>query len=220
MKLAVFVTAILATALAMAAPAGAADLGRPLPMKAPPPAAPFYDWSGFYVGLNAGYGWGDSHWTTLSVPYNTSGGLIGGTIGYNWQTPSRIVLGVEGDIDWTDINGGGGCVLVGPCRTNNNWLGTVRGRAGFALDRFMPYVTGGAAFGDIKGTTPFGSATSTQAGWALGGGLEVGLSRNWSVKVEYLHVDLGSFTCAVCTPAPSSVNFNADIVRGGVNVRF
>ncbi len=85
------------------------------------------------------------------------------------------------------------------CKTSDDWLGTVRGRLGYAADRFMPFVTGGVAFGDVKASTPgFGSATNTQAGWTIGAGLEFAVAQNWTVKADVdLYVDLGKFNCGV-----------------------
>jgi outer membrane immunogenic protein len=104
----------------------------------------------------------------------------------------------------------------------NDWLGTARGRVGFAFDRFLPFVTGGLAVGDINANVPgFGSATTTNAGWTVGGGLEMALGKNWTAKAEYLHVDLGSLNCGTaCTGTPSNVDFTTNLVRGGVNFKF
>ena len=103
--------------------------------------------------MNGGGGWGHSNWDTAGG-ISTSGGLVGGTVGYNYQY-DRAVFGVEGDIDWANINGGtttAGCPLG--CQTKDTWLSTVRGRLGYAAGRFMPFVTGGGAFGDIRASTP------------------------------------------------------------------
>jgi len=207
--------------------AGAADLGRrpAMPMQAPEYFAP-YNWTGFYVGINGGGGWGRSDWTNAAGStgsFDLSGGLVGGTFGYNWQM-NQIVFGLEGDIDWSDIRGSTstGICAGSSCETRNSWLGTVRGRVGYAFDRFLPYFTGGLAVGDIKASQiGFGSATDTNAGWALGGGLEASIAGPWSAKVEYLYVDLGKHSCDVaCTGIPTDVDFRANIVRAGVNYRF
>jgi len=205
-------------------PATAADIPRAVPpVKAPVLApAPLYNWTGFYVGINGGGGWGSSHWDNPLAPvgrFNLSGGLVGGTLGYNWQF-NQFVVGLEGDIDWANIKGTG----FGCCTTENTWLSTVRGRLGYAYDRFLPYITGGGAFGDVKASIPgFPGASSTQAGWTLGGGLEFALTGPLTAKVEYLHVDLGRFDCGMACGAPigtDKVNFHSDIVRGGLNYRF
>ena len=93
----------------------------------------------------------------------------------------------------------------------------MRGRVGYAFDRFMPYVTGGAAFGNIKSTVAgVGSSDETKAGWTVGGGLEAALAGPWTAKVEYLYVDLGRGGSIL----GADTRFNANIVRAGLNYRF
>jgi len=205
--------------------AAAADLSRPAPQPYYPPAqafVPAYNWTGFYIGLNGGGGLGGSKWDSTNS-FDVNGGMIGATAGYNYQW-GHAVVGVEGDIDWADIDGSTntGCALG--CKTSNTWLSTVRGRLGYAADRFLPYVTGGAAFGDVRASTPgFGVDTSTRTGWTLGGGLEAALAANWTAKVEYLYVDLGSFNCGLncgAGMAVDNVTFHSNVLRAGVNYRF
>ena len=208
-------------AAAMACPSQAADIARPA-YKAPVYVAPF-SWSGFYVGINGGYGWGDSDW---SSPITTghpkpNGGLVGGTLGYNLQT-GNWVWGIEGDMDWADIKdtdhtGTGLCGSLG-CETDNRWLATVRGRIGYAFDRWMPYFTGGGAFGDVKMSTAAGtSQTDTRAGWTVGGGVEWAFIGNWSAKLEYLYVDLNDSTFTI-TGIQNGNRFG--LIRAGVNYHF
>ncbi len=199
--------------------ASAADLGR-APRVAPAPVyAPVYSWSGFYLGVNGGGGWGDSTWTGVSSNFDTSGGLFGGQAGYNWQF-GQTVLGLEGDIQWSGIKGSGACAFG--CETKNNWFGTVRGRLGYAYDRILPNVTGGIAYGNIEYNTSIGftSASTTNAGWTIGAGVEFALVQNWTAKIEYLYMDLGNFNTAVSAPVATNVDFTANIVRAGVNFRF
>jgi outer membrane immunogenic protein len=213
-----------AAVLASVVAANAADLQRAppvMPSKAPPFVAPPPDWTGFYIGVNGGGGWGRSG-SDLGGHMDTSGGVAGGTAGYNAQL-GNWVLGVEGDLDWSNIGGTSnapGCV---GCAIQNNWLGTARGRAGYAFGGFLPYVTGGLAVGDVNATVPgFAGQTNTQVGWAAGAGAEYALTRNWSAKLEYLHVDLGRFDCGVnCGGTPTdNVDFHGNLVRGGINFRF
>jgi outer membrane immunogenic protein len=218
--------ALLALAAATAA-ASAADLPRAQPVVKAPVVAPLtaYDWTGFYIGINGGGAWGRSDFDGINGTlgnFNTSGWLGGATAGYNMQY-GHAVFGLEGDIDWTNINGTAACVGgFATCQTQNDWLGTARGRLGYAFDRFLPFVTGGLAVGDIKANVPgFASASTTNAGWTVGGGLEVALGGNWTAKAEYLHVDLGNFNCGTaCTGATSNVDFTTNVVRGGVNFKF
>ena len=212
-------------ALAAAPSAQAADLGLAPLYKAPPPATAAYNWSGFYLGANGGGAFGDSRWQgTGNGKVDLSGGMAGGTAGFNWQTGS-VVLGVEGDIDWGGLSGSTASAACpgGSCGSSETWLSTVRGRAGYAFDRFLPYVTGGLAVGDIRAATPGlpgGSATNT--GWTVGGGVEFALPGNWSAKAEYLHVDLGSFNCgAGCGGTPNeNVALRENVFRAGVNYHF
>jgi len=154
--------------------------------------------------------------------FDLSGGVIGGTVGYNWQF-GQAVIGAEGDIDWSGIKGTSTVLCLGGCETRNKWLATARGRLGFAFDRFLPYFTGGLALGDINATPPgLPGGSITNAGWTAGAGLAVGLMSNVSVKAEYLYVDLGNFNCGFnCgLVATGNTSFNANLFRGGLNVRF
>jgi outer membrane immunogenic protein len=209
---------------ALAGAADAADLGARYPQQ-PYVKAPLYNpvfsWTGFYLGLNGGGGWGRSTWDRTGS-FDLSGGVIGGTAGFNWQT-GQMVLGIEGDVDWSGVSGSTVTACPAGCATRNDWLGTVRGRAGYAFDRFLPYVTGGAAAGDIRASTPgFAGASQTNLGWTVGAGLEGAIIGNWSAKAEYLHVDLGSFNCALSCGlvTPDNVSLKAELLRGGVNYRF
>jgi outer membrane immunogenic protein len=213
---------VLLTSVGLAALAGfagaaaGADLSRPAPYAPAPYLAPYYNWTGFYVGLNGGGGWGTSTWSGFSS-FNTSGGLIGGTVGYNRQF-GPLVAGIEGDLDWANIKGGGICTFG--CQTTDNWLGTVRGRLGYAADRWMPYITGGLAFGNFQAASTIGNSNTTNAGWTVGAGVEYGLVSNVTVKAEYLYVNLGNFNCATCNLPVTTVSSTANILRGGVNVHF
>jgi outer membrane immunogenic protein len=209
--------------LALAAlPASAADLPRgAVPYKAPAYVAQ-YNWTGFYIGINGGGGWGDSEWNVFGVSHSPSGGMIGGTIGYNWQGPgSPWVFGLEGDLDWTNIRDTSACGgLI--CETRNNWFGTVRGRVGYAFDRFLPYVTGGLAVGDIEANrTGLAGSSDTNLGWTVGVGLEGVIAGNWTAKVEYLYADLGDTTCnTVACGVGTNVDLQVNVLRAGLNYRF
>ena len=210
--------ALLAGSLA----AQAADMGQPM-YKAPAYVGPVYsNWTGFYVGVNGGYGWGDSSWSGTAGTFSASpnGWLVGGTIGYNLQT-GTWVWGLEGDIDWVDLNGTATGICAS-CQIKDTWLGTGRLRLGYAgWNNWLPYITGGAAGGGLKASSPLGDASKTQWGWTAGGGLEWAFVANWSAKVEYLYVDLGDIGCGLaCGAVDESVNFKSSIVRAGLNYRF
>lgn len=229
---------IAAAAITVAAyrPALAADL--PAPSLPPPVPPPIYNWTGIYLGINGGFGTGSSNWsdgpvgTTGSFPI--SGYLIGGTVGFNYQI-GQYVFGIEGDGDWTNLQGSSGSTcgaisaVVPPpdgCQTQSQWLATVRGRVGYAFDRILLYGTAGAAFGNIQtGLNPPSTFdSSVEAGWTVGAGLEVAFAPNWTAKAEYLFVDLPNAACTTvgnCGGAAGSiVSFNENIVRAGVNFKF
>jgi outer membrane immunogenic protein len=205
-------------------PALAADF--PLPAAEPARLPTIYDtngpdtnWAGAYLGLNGGYGLGNSQWTLGLLGtdvFNTSGFLFGGTVGFNYPI-SAVLVGLEGDIDWSGLSGS---------ETKSNLLGTARARVGYALDRTLIYVTGGAAFGPVQTglNPPSAFDTATKLGWAAGAGVEFAVFGNWSAKAEYLFVDLAMSSCstvASCgSAAGSSVAFTENLVRGGFNYRF
>ena len=216
-----------------------------LPVLPPGPgqSARPWSWDGLYAGINFGAGAGTASQSDNVFDrgsYAVGGTVIGGTLGYNWQR-DRWVIGVEGDADYSTIQGGTGglqngtappCSFgnAGNCDTTLQWLGTARGRIGYAWDRLLPYVTGGLAVGSLQSSEgvsspPFGSGTVTRAGWTAGGGIEARIDERWSAKLEYLYVDLGSgngFTDTYPGGAQISetVGFNTHILRGGFNYRF
>jgi iron complex outermembrane receptor protein len=218
------------------APAFAPDPPRPLLAKAAPPPV---NWSGFYLGINGGYSFGGSNWTdsvtgAATGEFGTSGFLFGGTLGANYQI-GALVFGIEGDGDWTDASGFGTFtatpLCAGGCLTRNGWLSTVRGRAGYAFDRFLAYGTAGGAFGNVQGGFSNGAVSNvTSTGWTVGGGVEIAIAPQWTAKAEYLFVDLanGSCTtdCAIQNPngpplIPNiAIKFNESIVRAGVNYKL
>ena len=203
----------------------AADIPRPVYKGGLAPVIAYYNWTGFYVGINAGYGFGTSNWSLVPTASNKpTGFLAGGTLGYNYQVGS-IVYGLEGDFDWSDVKGSVACASRRHLRDQSDWLATFRGRLGYAFDRWLPYVTGGGAYGNVKATVSapiagiITSSSSNQLGWTFGAGLEYAFLSNWSAKIEYLYVDLGSFDAG---PAPlvNNVSFKENIVRAGLNYKF
>jgi len=218
-----------AFSLGFAQAASAADMPTKAPM-APAMVAPIWNWTGFYVGIEGGGGWGRTNQVdtagTTTNPYNQNGALVGGTIGYNWQM-TNWVLGVEADWSWANINGAVAvpvCAAPG-CFTNLQSFGTGRARLGYAWDRWLVYATGGAAWGHIKvGQDSCAGAlticgTRDQLGWTVGGGVEAYVVPKWSVKVEYLYADFGNpvyYTPVIPVSATEKVN----IIRGGINYHF
>jgi len=197
----------LAVALATVS-AQAADLprGQYRPY-APPPAMAVYSWMGPYLGANLGYQWGE----TTNNPTDPSGITGGLQAGYNWQT-GQFVYGVEADIQLS-----GSEDTFAPWKFSNPWFGTVRGRAGYAMNNVLFYATGGLAYGSIRGEIGGLSENRTSLGWTAGVGVEVGLTQNWSAKIEYLYMDL---TDRSFTVTGTDNGLEQNLVRFGVNYRF
>jgi outer membrane immunogenic protein len=217
----------------------AADVPLPAAEPVRPPIiydanGPYTNWAGAYLGLNGGYGLGSSQWTLgllgTSV-FDTSGFLFGGTVGFNYPI-SVVMIGLEGDVDWSGLSGSAANCAVNAsgaaaaCQTKSNLLGTARARVGYALDRTLIYVTGGAAIAPVQAglNPPSTFDSATKLGWAAGAGAEFAFSGNWSAKVEYLYIDLAMSSCSTAancgTAAGSSVAFTENVVRGGFNYRF
>jgi outer membrane immunogenic protein len=252
--------------LMSAGTASAADLAARY-TKAPAyvPAA-VYNWTGFYIGLNAGYGFSqDENVRSVgqaapnianilggarpgSVDVNNDGFIGGGQIGYNWQYGGNWVAGLEADIAYTDFRKTESVTTIalnGVDRLNNNfdnkleYLGTVRGRVGYAFDRTLVYATGGLAYGEVKnGADFFGAAgqlqftghnSETKTGFTAGAGIEHAFAVNWTAKAEYLYYDLGRETVNVAVVPGSggagtgyNTSFKNDghIIRAGLNYKF
>jgi outer membrane immunogenic protein len=243
----------LVASIALVGAAAAADLPVKAPVYKAPVMAPAYNWTGFYVGLNAGYSWGHQDNDLVFAPTGVTlfsnsdhlnGFIGGGQLGYNWQV-NQLVVGIEADFQGSGQKGDGTFLIlpVGffanlPAATSIaysdklNWFGTVRGRIGYAFDRWLPYLTGGWAYGhgEISGTTTTGalvtsfSATHNYSGWTLGGGMEWAFQNNWSAKAEYLYIDFGDGPTVAANAAGTlnivSGKLTDNIVRLGVNYKF
>lgn len=220
--------------------ASAADL----PARAAPPApivaaVPVFTWTGFYVGVNAGYGWNtnDNHryYDPVLGYYGgggSDGGFVGGgQIGYNYQIGS-FVVGLETDIQYADLGGGNSNYYYGGYyrdSSNGNYFGTVRARAGVAFDRALIYVTGGFAYGDVANGSSayyaptagfyYGSDNGTNTGWTLGGGVEYAFTNNLTAKVEGLYVNLDTKNNYYGVYGDKN-NAEFGVVRAGLNYKF
>ena len=196
--------------------------------------SPTIDWSGFYVGIQGGYGWGNtSHFFTAgggldAGSWDISGGLAGMTLGTNWQK-GYWVYGFESDFSFSGISGsfgGNGCnPPVTVCYTDIRNLGTTRARLGYAVDNRLVYLTSGLAYGSVDAgiNSPGRNEDKTRWGWALGAGLEWTFAPRWSLKAEYLHVDLGDrrhYDADGGSSDPGKVGVTAEIARVGVNYSF
>ena len=229
-------------ALGMGAPASAADMA----VKARPPApvlAPIYDWTGFYIGANGGWGQSNScvNFDVFGVDFadgcrSRSGGLVGGQIGYRWQA-NQWVFGVEAQGDWADLSHTR-VSLLDPTlstRTKTDGIGLFTGQIGYAWNQALFYVKGGAAVTNnrfsIHDNLNFGaelaSASATRWGGTVGAGFEYGFAPNWSFGVEYNHLFMGdannSFTglpVFAANFANSRITQDVDMVTARINYRF
>lgn len=240
--------------------ASAADMA----VKAMPPAPVVVSsWTGFYAGINAGGIWGSDRLTSTPADAGTTAfwapcfaagacprnygsntgtsGEAGGQLGYNWQANS-IVLGIETDIQWTDVKSTAAVALTnvgtgftpynGAASSKLEWFGTTRGRFGFlATPNLLLYGTGGVGYGSVASswTANFpppssqlvaGSDRSTRVGWVVGAGADWKLNTNWILGVEYLHMELQShsfgatgFGSAGCTALNCNFNVNTDAFK-------
>ncbi|MEW9808368.1 outer membrane protein [Mesorhizobium sp. ZMM04-5] len=171
-------------------------------------STPVFSWTGGYIGLQAGYLWGDSHMEFLSDgsygnpdPHGWLGGVY---VGYNYEMPSNVVLGIEADIAYADAEGdregfGFSGIPAPPGDGLNmevNWSGAVRGRLGYALDRLLPYIAGGVAFADVDSSNVLAPVTfndsDTMVGWTVGIGGEYAFTDQLIGRVEYRYTDFGS----------------------------
>jgi outer membrane immunogenic protein len=201
---------LLATAAIVlaSAPAIAADLGRRTQPYYAPQAAQLFNWTGFYVGGNAGWGWGSALGT------DPSGYLIGLQAGYNFQYASGLLAGIESDIAISGIDGSLGGTAFGL-----DYLGTVRGRLGYAMDRYLVYGTAGLAYG--RGDVSAGGLSNEQThlGWTIGAGVEAMIAPNITARLEYLYADLGRETYTT-VGGPVRVGFDVNVLRTALNYKF
>jgi outer membrane immunogenic protein len=214
---------------AFAVSALAADLPTRKAAPAPAPAyyAPPFTWTGFYVGINGGGGFGDFSGFGKTVFGSPTGGLVGGTAGYNYQI-GQFVIGAEGDLDWADIQKTKSFADGSSSKAQVNSLGHVLVRGGITYDRALFYLAGGYAGGDVKGTfhdttlagSPTFSKDTWQNGWALGAGLEYAVTDNITVKGQYLFSQLSEKTYFAGTPDAAKSHLDINTFTAGVNYKF
>jgi outer membrane immunogenic protein len=229
-------------ALSLSAPASAADLAARPYTKAPPMIAAVYDWSGFYVGANGGWGSSRNCWELVPASvvigpegcHDATGGTAGGQIGYRWQA-STFVFGLEAQGNWADFKGSSGSLLFPGIFSNQSRVdafGLFTGQIGWAFNNALLYVKGGAAVTDnryrtfdavgaLAGTT----SDDTRWGGVVGVGLEYGFAPNWSVGIEYDHLFMQDRTSTFTTPAGAffsneRIRQDVDLVTARINYRF
>lgn len=232
----------------------AADAIISAPEPAPVQDYATFNWTGGYIGAHAGYGWASMH--DINNPAadkkKPKGGFGGLQAGYNWQFDNNVVLGAEADVsfgkikkNWEDSNPNSSYYTEDKIKTH----GSVRARLGYAVDRFLPYVTGGLAWADTShslGCTPMDKAaqyncsanattkpkgfedkaSQTRIGYAVGAGVEYAVTNNWTLKAEYLYSNFGKKSVTLVDPYyPNNISdrrFKTDLseVRVGVNYKF
>ena len=261
-KLLTLITSLAAIATSTAVLAADLPSKRVAPVA---PVAPVFTWTGFYAGVNAGVNWSsrniNSTWydvtgvtsaATLAsyapLPYaNQRTGFIGGIqVGYNYQI-NQFVIGAEADFmglaasktsSSAPLDIGSGAVTVSTSKVQQQWLGTVRARAGFTVDRFLVYATGGLAYGSTKISTTSndstagvvtaswtGQKTSTDAGYVVGAGLEYAFTNNWLLRAEYLYYNLGKASANATLSGSDlftkvSTTIDGNIVRAAISYKF
>jgi len=226
----------------------AADLPPAAPIYRAPVAAPapYYSWTGLYIGGNAGYDWTRGKSTTTAavgfpviapILESTSGhGFFGGgQIGFNYAFGPSFVAGLEADVQGTSNK----TTVISPDGSNQHvgrldLVGTGRARLGFSANNWLFYGTGGVGWSEGKVTrtqltgilnlAPAGtveSVNNSRVGWTAGGGIEVGLANNWTVRAEYLHLELGNVTYTFPLAGRTTTStLNMDVVRGAFNYKF
>lgn len=221
------VLALTSTAL-LTATAQAADLGwngNSSPVNTMYSGSSAFQWSGFYAGVNGGYGFGTLSREPVAggvvTENNTGGWNLGAQAGYNMDM-GGFVLGGEADLQWSSIAYEAPIPGGNTLKASVDGYGTLRARAGVTFDRVMPYVTGGVAVGNttVSETTPGNvvtSQTNTHLGWTIGAGLEAAATDNITFKAEYLYVDLGAKTF---TPSNIDAGQRFGVIRAGINYKF
>ncbi len=218
-------------ALGATAPANAADIRLPVKGVAPAYVHTYYNWTGFYIGGHVGYGWAD--FTDTLVPgvaatASPAGMIYGGQLGFNYQLGSWV-FGIEGEFSASDIKESQGVVGLASSEIKLNHIYNVAGRVGYAFDRTMIYGKFGGAWTqeEYNFTVLGGTATGTvdRTGWLLGAGIEYAFLGNWSAKLEYNYMDMGSKAVTLATTGglvavPGNVDLTVQTVKLGINYRF
>lgn len=232
------------SAIAFTQIASAADMTTPATFAARAYIARPYIWSGCYIGIEGGGNWGRSKHTDITSPnpvvvglpitndFDLSGGLVGGTVGCNYQVVANWVFGIENDFSWTSKQGSASDLPpFGPAtsQTSEKWLDTLRGRIGVAWDRALFYGTGGVAFAgtavDVCAPGACVSDSQTRTGWVGGIGIEYSVWQNVFFKIEYLHADFGTSryidpSVTLLRVVPRDVSLTDEIVRIGINYKL
>ncbi|MFC5067860.1 outer membrane protein [Flaviflagellibacter deserti] len=198
----------------------AADMPAPAPIETVAPE-PLFSWTGFYIGAHGGWNWAETDPdAALGFLGDMDNFVVGGQIGYNWQWDSWV-LGLEGDGSFVnnddDFVDGGGF----PFGVEQDFLASFRGRVGFAVDRFLLFGTGGAAFTGLSFDAVGFDDDADYFGWVAGGGIEYAITDNVTIGVEYLHYEFDDEEIGDgVLPPDTNIGLSNDVVRGRLNVKF
>lgn len=210
-----------------------------------------FTWTGLYVGIHGGYGWADSDLavpssllppgSSLTSETDLDGFLVGVHAGAQYQFDNNIVLGFEADVDYRDGDGAGalvasGGIILPPGTVDQsveyNWTGSARLRAGYAMDRWLPYVTGGLSFADIDTETIFNTPvplppgidltdSDTTVGWTAGVGAEYAFTDNLIFRAEYRYSDFGDAEISILGgETPAEIELTSHDVTLGISYKF
>ena len=233
MKKILLVTASL-IALGAAAPAVAADLAARPYTKAPPMIAAIYDWSGFYIGANGGWGSSRNCWDLGGITpegcHDATGGTVGGQVGYRWQA-GTWVFGLEAQGNWADFSGSNSSLAVAGLVNNSkvDAFGLFTGQVGYAANNALFYLKGGAAvtsdrfrsFATGTNTVVASANDDTRWGGVVGVGLEYGFAPNWSAAIEYDHLFMQDKSYTFLNngvAGPAGTLFGTDRIRQDVDL--
>nr|WP_233287430.1 outer membrane beta-barrel protein [Bradyrhizobium oropedii] len=223
-------------ALTAAAPASGADFAaQPVNIKAPPPqiVATINDWTGYYIGINGGWrsshNWRDFNGITSEGCHNSTGGTVGGQIGYRWQIFNTI-YGIEGQGNWADFSGSNVSTAfpAGIIGTKTGAFGLLTGHVGYAFNAVLLYAKGGAAvtsntyhINSVATGTEIARTNDVRWGGGLGAGIEVSLTPSWSAGVEYDHLFMqGSNVTFPTAVGGDRVHQDVDLITARVNYKF
>ncbi len=224
-------TLLLASTFALAAVTGAKAADAVIEQEpAPVIVAPTFTWGGAYIGGQIGYGWGKSDFSGDVFDYGNvkPDGFLGGLYaGYNFDLGNNVILGIDGDVTYNDVSKEidvyAGDLAVGSFKNRLRWSGAVRARAGYTIDRFLPYIAGGVAFGSVKNSGNIAgfdfSESKTLTGWTIGGGVDYAATDNVILRLEYRYTDYGDKDFGFNDLTVNN-DFKTNEVRFGVAYKF
>lgn len=221
-----------ASLLAVVASTGAYAADAIVAQEPAPMAAPAFSWGGAYIGGEVGWGWGraklDDKNNGQSSEFKPNGFIGGVYAGYNFDMGNNVILGVDGNFDYNDLKKShdyisNGSAVQTSAETKLRWSGAVRARAGYAVDRLMPYIAGGVAFGGVKNSLNIGGSSydsnKTLTGWTIGTGVDYAATDNVLLRLEYRYTDFGNKDFGLGN-VNTRGSFKTNDIRLGVAYKF